>query len=457
MKHYMVIAMIGLMGCKGSKSVQLETPVAVERPGWLVERPMSGLYYTGIGYGSKARPDFQEAAKKNALNDLASEISVNIEGNSLLYTLERAYKFEEEFTSTIQATTSELLEGYEMVDSWSNANEYWVYYRLDKAEHARLKALRRKRAMDKAKDLYLKGEDNLRAGNIREAFDNQLRGLLAMKDHWNEQSEVDVSGEKVYLGNVMFGRLQDMAANIRLGVLPQRAVLDLTNDFRRELRVEAEYHDDELTTNLSQLPLLIETPRNGRVFKERRTVDSDGVLLFEIKNVDPTQHEDARLTVDMDALISDDFKDPLVNSLVKTLTAVTVDVPVEIVMPKVFMVSKERNFGRDLLEHPGVSGALKQAMTERGFTFTTAANADLIVNLKASTRKGGEMSGFYTAYLDLEIIFERVSDGSVIHQTSEKSIKGVQLNWRKAGTEAYKKGAEQMSKRIVPQMVESLL
>lgn len=50
-------------------------------------------------------------AKKNALNDLASEISVTVEGNSLLYTLDRKYKFDEEFTSTINTSTKVGIRG----------------------------------------------------------------------------------------------------------------------------------------------------------------------------------------------------------------------------------------------------------------------------------------------------------------------------------------------------------
>ena len=48
-----------------------------------------------------------DAAKESALNDLASEISVTVEGNSLLYTLESKDQFNETFTSTIKTSTNE--------------------------------------------------------------------------------------------------------------------------------------------------------------------------------------------------------------------------------------------------------------------------------------------------------------------------------------------------------------
>jgi hypothetical protein len=456
MKALFYISVLSLFACKGKQVLQQEVSPVENRPSWVSERPISSLYYMGIGISNTHAPDYQDAAKKNALNDLASEISVNIEGNSLLYTLDRRYEFEEEFTSTVKATTSEQLEGFEVVDSWTDGQEYWVYYRLDKAEHARLKALRKKRAMEKAKDLYMKGEQNLRDGNIRESFNNHIRGLLAMKDHWNEEDLTELNGEQVYLGNLMFSRLQDMAAGIHLGVLPERAVLDLNNGFSRELRVEAQYKDNQLSVNLSQLPVLIETPRNGRVFTERKSTSNEGVLLFEVKQVSTDNKQVARVSVDLVSIVPSDLKDPLVKTLLGTLTSVQTEVPIDIVMPTLYLVSVEKNFGHELRES-GVTGALKQALTERGFTFTNSADADLFIDLSASTRKGGETSGFYTAYLDLEIVFEKASDGTIIHNTSEKNIKGVQLNWEKAGSEAFRKGREQLEKRIVPEMVEALL
>src|SRR5262245_17154640 len=138
-----LILVCAMIACKGRQQLQgpVETPVntEAERPDWVKARPASSGYYIGVGLASKSRGDHQETAKKNALNDLASEISVTVEGNSLLYTLDQKTRFDESFTSTIKTTTTELIEGFELVDTWENGTEYWTYYRLSKAEHARIK------------------------------------------------------------------------------------------------------------------------------------------------------------------------------------------------------------------------------------------------------------------------------------------------------------------------------
>ena len=52
-----------------------------EKPEWVKEHPVSSNYYIGVGSISKNGQslNYREQAKKNALNDLASEISVTID------------------------------------------------------------------------------------------------------------------------------------------------------------------------------------------------------------------------------------------------------------------------------------------------------------------------------------------------------------------------------------------
>ncbi|MEO8733938.1 MAG: LPP20 family lipoprotein, partial [Flavobacteriales bacterium] len=103
--------MILVFGACKSKQVatQVEVPVNKEAdlPAWVRSRPVTDTYYIGIGQCPKGRADYLETAKKNALNDLASEISVTVEGNSLLYTLDRKQSFDEQYTSTIKTRTNE--------------------------------------------------------------------------------------------------------------------------------------------------------------------------------------------------------------------------------------------------------------------------------------------------------------------------------------------------------------
>ena len=94
MRGALLVSIALVVGCKTTRPTAVTSPPStVERPSWVDSRPVTGAYYVGIGVAPKSSPDPLESAKKNALNDLASEISVTVEGNSLLYTLDSRSHF----------------------------------------------------------------------------------------------------------------------------------------------------------------------------------------------------------------------------------------------------------------------------------------------------------------------------------------------------------------------------
>ena len=98
-----------------------------EKPEWLKNRPVRSKFYIGIGMAQKnnSAQDYHQVAKENALQDLSSEINVNISSNITVKLTENADRIQEELRSQIQTSTKASLEGYEMVDSWENDQEYW--------------------------------------------------------------------------------------------------------------------------------------------------------------------------------------------------------------------------------------------------------------------------------------------------------------------------------------------
>lgn len=55
------------------------------KPSWLKDQPYRDGYYTGIGHSVKdGTNNYIQAAKKSALDDLASQIKVNVASTSVL-------------------------------------------------------------------------------------------------------------------------------------------------------------------------------------------------------------------------------------------------------------------------------------------------------------------------------------------------------------------------------------
>ncbi len=447
-----------LPGCRAKAPMAAQAspaPAAAPPPAWTGARPVSSTDYIGIGSASKSRPDHQEAAKKNALNDLASEISVRVEGNSLLSTLERTGRFEEEFKSNIATSTKELLEGYELVGSYEDAQQYWLYYRLDKAEHARLKAERKQQAIAQATDLHKRALASLRNGDLRSAFDSDMRGLLAMKEYWGGNDLAEVEGRQVPLANELFNSLQRMVSGVRLAVLPERCVLDWGNHFKREMLINAAMDNG---TRLAQLPLVITFPgANGPVI-ERRNTDGDGRARTLVQRVDiAAAMRELLVEVDLQGLVGKENDPALVRSLVASLAAPQVHVPLDVTLPKVFLKLDERNLGVPVQE--GQFGlVLKQGLADKGFrTVERATDADLLVELHADTRATGESSGFHTAVLDQSVKVVDRKTNDTIFQSGKQGLKGIHLDTGRAGLDAYKKAAPAFHEDELPALINAIL
>lgn len=459
MRSLALLSVVALFACKGSRQATLPpAPVEPQRPTWVAGRPVSGLDYIGIGLSSKNRPDHQEAAKKNALNDLASEISVVVEGNSLLHTLDRRTSFDESFSSTIRTRTTEQLEGFELVDTWENANEYWVYYRLSKAEHARLKAEKKAKAIGVASDLLSRGRTSIAAGDLKNAFDQDLRGLIAMKEYWGENDLMELEGRQVPLVNELYSDLQKLTAGVQFAVLPERCVLDHGNRYKRELLITATFHGTGGARDLVQLPVAIGYPGLGGKVTELKTTDTEGRLRTTVQRVADGQvgSPEVLVRLNVDELASKELDQTLVKGLVASLTVPEKHVAIDLVMPKVFIASAETNLGAPVAE-AGLAQVVREEFTGRGLRFVDReGEADLLLNLTASTRQGGESNGFFTAYLDMALTFRDRRTRDVLHEGGRQGVKGVQLNYEKAGMDAYKKAAQDLRKDIVPAMINGL-
>jgi len=58
-----------------------------------------------------------------------------VQGQTFLNSLEVNDSFSEEFISNVSTSTDEKIQDYEVAGSWEDKNEYWIYYRLDKARY----------------------------------------------------------------------------------------------------------------------------------------------------------------------------------------------------------------------------------------------------------------------------------------------------------------------------------
>ena len=110
--------------------------------------------------------------------------------------------------------------------------------------------------------------------------------------------------------------------------------------------------------------------------------------------------------------------------------------------------ASETHFGRkgNILY---IEPKLKNSLTAYGFSFVkNMSKADITITLKAASRKGNEWQGFHTAYVDLTISIIDMNSGDEIFKDALQNIKGVDLNFDKAGVKAFENAGEEIAKKI---------
>ena len=103
-------------------------------PAWISAKPIdaTGTYVYGVGM-SYVNPNtsYQQAARSNALADLAQEVEGQIYDETRLLQKEDAGGFSTSLSSETLMRSHLKLEEYQLVESYSDGLRYYVLYRMD--------------------------------------------------------------------------------------------------------------------------------------------------------------------------------------------------------------------------------------------------------------------------------------------------------------------------------------
>ena len=453
---FLLIGFLCLSACGSSKNVVREPEVDL-RPDWVKSRPHSSADYIGIGYGSKNLPDYQESAKRSALNDLASEIQVRIEGNSLLYSMERNYQLREEYLSNIRTSTKADLEGYDRVDSWEDENRYWVYYRLSKAKYASIREQKKRAATDRSLDFHRRASEAFEMGNFTGALDMEVKALLAIREYWGEENRVNLDGREMLLDNEEYGKLRKYLDQIRLKADPATISLNYGNSFRTDLVLTSSLDMGRGERPLARVPLDIRYQGIEKKVAEKRSTGPDGSVQLSVVNARYEEgNNDLVAKVRMKELLPSAAADPWMEALISDVSVPEIRVPIEIDLPRMIITGKEKNLGSDV--DPGViSSRLKNLLSDNGFRLVNDPGlADYALEVVAATRQGGTANGFYISWLDMELQVRDLHQNKIIYQDNRQDIKGIQLDHPKAGRDAFKRAAGLVEDEMLADLMKAL-
>lgn len=450
---YLLIA----WSCNNKNTVKTSSSGNVnEKPVWVENRPVSSSYYTGIGSCSKlSQPlDYQAIAKKNAFNDLATEISVKVQGSTFLNTLEVNKNFSEEFISTISTSTNEQIEDYEMAGIWEDRNQYWVYYRLNKSDYQRKKLEKKNMILSQSNDYYRKGLEAEASSDIPAAVDFYLHGLFVLKPYWNEVNEYTGDSGKMFLDNELYSSLQRTISGLAIRPSLEKLILSPENGYSVQFPAQVLYQGRKVRG----IALSYSYQKINYMKPRRVNTDENGTVTIEVNGTDPViKNNVLDIAILTEALIPADVDRNIALGLIKNARADRRQVPIELITPVFFIETEEKVYGQ-----PGngkiLSSSLQGELLKRGMRISQKnVEANYGIYIHSDTNRGGTSQGFTVAFLQMTVTVKDLSNNAVVFEETPNQLKGIQLNEESASEDAYKKGKEKIEQQIVKGMLDAIL
>lgn len=444
----LLIAVVIVSGCGSTKQT---TPAPVS-PGWVQARPTSQVYYVGIGSARKTVDlnGYMQTAKQNALADLASDISINISSNSVLSAFESQQKFYEDYSSTVKAEAQKELEGYEVVETWEDGLNYWIYYRLSKDAYRKQIDEKKQKASAKSLDFYDKAIKSIENGDVRVGLVLLVKALEPIKPFFAETIMANYNGKDIFLGNEIIQLISASLNNLSI-TGPRELTVKMGKPLQQnDLQFYVNYNQSRPQKGIPLKVSYTEKP----IAQNKTVTEANGFAGFNIDAVRSSKaNERFRVIMDFDVILSESTTDFAIKKILSRFNVPSAEVIINITKPSFFISSIEKNIGAVLSENY-ISEAVKRKFVEAAMPIVQDVNeADYIVKIDASTVQTSESGGYKQAALSTTISVSG-TNGTEVYRKSLDRVMGSHFDLEMAGKNAYKDASRKVENTIMREIIE---
>lgn len=431
-------------------------------PAWVSQRPVNDAYYIGIGIVNKqtGTTNYQATAKKEALNDLISEIKVTVSSNSVLQQMQNNAEFKQQFESQVKVTALNEIENYEVAGSWENETNFWIYLRLNKAQYAELRRRRMQSAIERAEDFFSRAEAMNMVDNYAQVLKLKLKALATLQDYLNEEIITEHKGKQVYLVNEILASIQQQLFQVKVRSLTGTLTGKVGKPIQTPFDVMVLFNDSTLAQQkIAFVPMTMKTEQGRMEYGTSTETDHLGIASFSIGRIlgkEPIQL--LRIGIDVSGFLKTDSLNFALKNVLKNIDVPSTLIRVQVQPIKVFVQTIEKNLSKDMGVHP-LENLLKRQLGDAGCNFVTNKNeADYVLMVNANTKPLGVIWGnMQTAALDATFSLIDQKSGAEIFKDAIQDLRGFQTTPENAGLDAYKTAQNQATKNVIPKLLEELL
>lgn len=449
-------------GCSSSKSAK-EPQIDEDppKPAWVTSRPMKNNYFIGIAVVDKKRypHSYAEEARKLALQDIASEIEVDIESTSMLYTFENNQGgFRDEYRSYARMTTNKQLRNFELEDIYETDEKYWVYYSLSKATYQRDKNERMEKALENSKQFVTEAQQLRKQKRYRDAFVQYMRALRAVEEFAGEPLRTQYQNNEVFWGNALPSEINAFAASLKFdqpgsqhtvlwGLTPQSAALtavlrDESGSGIAGIPVRIHYSEGFIRPRISLTNVRGEVSANLTKIRDKKeqqvlTFTVDLLEMFNAAEQEP----------------ADDFMEKLIERIASPAKERTLFVQA----PRI-AVRYSAQMPPGIVAGNEPETATLERLSHLGFpTAVSSTAADLVLNIEVTSKLLEPMSDMHRCDLTVRLSVTELQSGESLYSETLPNIRGVQLSDAAAAQNGIYKTADELNEMAVPRFHRSLL
>ncbi len=433
--------------------------IDINPPDWVLNRPTSLIDYIGIGIANKNNNDYIQIAKNNALKDLASEIKTTISGNSVLYQYEKDDTFNENFETYTKTTILEELEEYDVIDSWEDDNQFWIYYRLSKHKHKELKRIKLKKAKNLALDYFIKAKEYENTQEINSAIIFYSKSFDAISKFLNSDLSVYYNDDKIYLGNEIFNSITQIFSKIELSTKDNQLNVKVLSASKKPITIIAQYNFEDNLKPIKNLPLDFYFSKGKGVLSKNNKTNNAGIAFCNLSSITSREKQQEIIaTINLKKYFID--KSILLVLLKEKNILPTVKINLTVTQLTAYFSSNNYYLDDPINKSNSTTRFLKNYLSKNFFVFTNQeSEAAIKITVESNITEGnyikGEMYDMIELFLEYNIsIFNTETSKEVFSEnlTNIKSLTNIENSTESNISKLNKIAIRKIKKQLLPKL-----
>lgn len=268
----------------------------------------SSQYYVSKGCCSKEDVNYLAKAKRNALEELSTEISAKYFNNQTY--------LDKNISEYINNQFIEMLDGYEVIFSFESKREYWIYYKLSKDRWSEIYRNIYEKAVKRALDYYAECERSL-SKDPHKSLSMLLEAYKAVEFFQDDQIKVSVEGKQIFLKQQIITDFQDIIDKIKISS-DLTLTIPHSTDVNRKLKINTNYLGNNYLLPLNGFLLTIKFTK-GAGNLSSNFITSNGLtelVIYKLISEEKTQR--ISISLDLLELLPSHVKSPILIKLVES-------------------------------------------------------------------------------------------------------------------------------------------